>query len=237
MAEIRLVSSPPLRGVIRELAPKFETATGHRLSVHIDAVAALKREIDAGRAFDVALLTPPLIDALISSGTIVSGMRANIARSGLGVVVKQGGGVPDVGSPCALKDALLGAQSILYASDSAVTTHIEGMFDRLGIASEVVARRRLLPAGGHVGNAVAAGVAALGLTHIPVILETSGVRLAGPFPAELQFYVDFCGGVSARSTAYEGAEHLLLYLASAEAVAAMQANGLERSQVGSTDLR
>lgn len=227
-AEVKVVSSPPLRGVIQELGPQFERTTGHKLDIKIDAVADLKRQIDAGAAFDVAILTPRLIDALIRDGKIAADARANIARSGLGVVVRSGGGMLDVGSADAFKRALLKAKSIMYASGSAATTHIERMFDRLGIAEDMKSKSKLLAAGGHIGKAIADGAAELGLTHIPVILESSGVELAGPFPAELQFYVDLSGGVSVGSMEPEGAKALIRYLMASEATAVMKAKGLER---------
>ena len=227
-AEIKVMSSPPLRCVIQELGPQFERATGHKLVVKIEAVADLKRQIDAGDTFDVAILTPVLIDALIKDGKIARGSHADIARSGLGVAVRSGGHMPDVGSADAFKRVLLNAKSIMYATGSAVTTHIERMFDRLGIAEDMKSKSKLVPAGGHIGRAIADGAAELGLTHIPVILESSGIDLAGPFPAELQFYVDLCGGVSTGSMEPKGARALIRYLMASETTAIIKAKGLER---------
>jgi molybdate transport system substrate-binding protein len=228
VAEIKVVSSPPLRAVLQELGPQFERATGHKLTITTNAVADLKRRIDAGEAFDVAILTPDLIEALIDDGKIAADARANVARSGLGVVVPSGGRTLDVGSADTFKGALLNATSVIYASGSAVMTHIERMFDRLGIAEDIKSKSKLLPAGGHVGKAIAAGAAELGLTHISVILESSGVDLAGPFPADLQFYVTLCGGISAGSTEPEAARALIRYLTGPEATAVIEAKGLER---------
>jgi molybdate transport system substrate-binding protein len=227
-AEIKVVSSPPLRSAIRELGPQFERATGHKLVVKIEPVANLKRRIDAGDAFDVAILTSGLIDALIKDGKIAVDARANIARSGLGVVVRTGGRKPDASSADGFKRALLNAKSVMYASGSAATAHIEGMFERLDIAGDMKAKRKLLPAGGHIGKAIADGAAELGLTTIPVILETRDIDFAGPFPEALQFYVDLSGGISARSMQPEGAKALIRYLTASEATAIMKAKGLER---------
>jgi molybdate transport system substrate-binding protein len=228
-AEIKVVSSPPLRSVLRELAPRFESETGYRLNIRTAAVADLKCQIDAGAAFDVAILTPAMIDALRIDGTIAADMRANIARAGLGVAVRTGGHWPDVSSPIAFRRALLDAKSVMYASGSAVMTHIERMLEQLGIADDIKSKSKLLPAGGHIGQAVAEGAAELGLTMIPVILETSGVDLAGALPAELQFYVDLSAGVSAGTNEPQGAKALIRRLMAAEATAVIEAKGLERS--------
>jgi molybdate transport system substrate-binding protein len=227
-AEIKVISSPPLRSVLRELAPRFESQTGYKLAIRIAAVADLKCQIDAGTAFDVAILTPPLIDSLIDDGTIAVDVRANIARAGLGIVVRTGGRKPGVGSVNAVKCALLDAKSVMYASGSAVMAHIERMFEQLGIAEDMRSKSKLLPAGGYIGQAVAGGATELGLTMIPVILETNGVDFAGPLPAELQFYVDLSCGVSAGSKQLEGAKALIQFLMSAEATEVIEAKGLER---------
>jgi molybdate transport system substrate-binding protein len=229
VAEIKVVSSPPLRSVLRELAPRFESETGYRLNIRTAAVADLKCQIDAGAAFDVAILTPAMIDALIIDGTIAADMSGNIARAGLGVAVRTGGHWPDVSSPIAFGRALLDAKSVMYASGSAVMTHIERMLEQLGIADDIKSKSKLLPAGGHIGQAVADGVAELGLTMIPVILETRGVDLAGALPAELQFYVDLSAGVSAGTNEPQGAKALIRHLMAAEATAVIEAKGLERS--------
>lgn len=226
-AAIRVMSSPPLRSVIEELGLQFERATGHKLVIKIEAMADLKRQIVAGDAFDVAILTPVLIDALIKDGKIAPGSHANIARSGLGVAARTGVHM-DVGSVDAFKRVLLNAKSVMYATGSAVTTHIERMFDRLGIAEDIASKCKVVPAGGHIGRAIADGAAELGLTHIPVILESNDVGLAGPFPAELQFYVDLAGGVSSSSMEPKGAKALIRYLMASETIEVMKRKGLER---------
>jgi len=225
---VSVISSPPLRGVLRDLASRFESQTGHKLAIRTAAVADLKCQIDAGTAFDVAILTPPLIDGLIDDGRIAAGTRAEIARAGLGVAVRTGARKPDVGSANAVRCALLNANTVMYASGSAVMAHIERMFERLGIAGDMKSRARRVPAGGYIGEAVAAGAAELGLTMIPVILDTDGVDLAGPLPTPLQFYVEFAGGVGVGSKQPEGASELLRYLAAAGAASAIEAKGLER---------
>jgi molybdate transport system substrate-binding protein len=77
--------------------------------------AELKRKIEAGETFDVAVLNPPVIDALITAGKIVAGTRADIGRAGLGVAVRHGAPKPDIGSVEAFKRALLAAAPTLKA--------------------------------------------------------------------------------------------------------------------------
>ena len=226
--EIKVVCSPPLRSLLQVLRPRFERESGHKLAINIGSVLDLKRQIDAGDRFDVAVLTLELINALIKDGKIVSDTPVHIARSGLGVVVRAGSLLPDVGSVAAFRRALLDAESVMYASGSAATTHIDHVFEHLGITEHVRFKTKLRAPGGHIGKAIADGEAQLGLTHIPVILESRGAVLAGPFPADLQFYVHLAGGVSATSAKPEEAKALVRRLAASETTPVVEANGLER---------
>jgi len=223
-AELKVLGAAPFRAVI----PQFERATGHKLAIKVEGVLVLKQQIDAGEAFDVAILTPQLIEALIKDGKIADATRANIARAGLGVVVRAGGPKPDVGSVDAFKRTLVNAKSVMYASGSAATTHIERMFERLGITEDMKVRSKVIPAGGHIGKAIVDGAAEFGLTTIPVVLETPGTELIGPFPAELQFYVNLSGGISSGSKEPEAAKALIAYLSSPESTGVITAKGLER---------
>jgi molybdate transport system substrate-binding protein len=70
-AEIRVLSTPTLKTTLDELGPKFERATGHKLVMKFDAVAVLKRQIEAGEAFEVTILLPVAIDDLIKQGKVI----------------------------------------------------------------------------------------------------------------------------------------------------------------------
>ena len=58
-AEVKVLCAAAMRSVMNELGPGFEGTTGHKLVIQFDVVGALKRQIDAGERFDVAILTTP----------------------------------------------------------------------------------------------------------------------------------------------------------------------------------
>src|SRR5262245_22097245 len=118
-AEVKVLSAASLRPVMNELGAQFERATGHKLVLQFDVIGVLKRQIDAGESFDVALLTTPLINDLITEGKIAAGTRADIARSGIGVMVRTGAPKPDISSADAFKRAMLDATSISYTKEGA----------------------------------------------------------------------------------------------------------------------
>jgi molybdate transport system substrate-binding protein len=223
--EIKVLSTPTLKTTLDELGPKFERATGHKLVMKFDAVAALKRQIEAGETFDVTILLPAAIDDLIKQGKVIG--RTDISRSGVGVAVRAGAAKPDVGSVDALKRALLSANSISYSPDSASSTFFLSLVDRLGIGSDVRPKLKAAP-GGRVMEPVASGDADLTVITIPNIVGVPGVAVAGLLPTELQSYTVFSVGVGVAAKEIDGAKELIRYLVAPEATPVFEAKGMER---------
>src|SRR4051812_3541119 len=56
-AEIKVLASNGVKAALEELAPAFERETGHKLSITFDLAASIKRQIESGQAFDLAIIT------------------------------------------------------------------------------------------------------------------------------------------------------------------------------------
>jgi molybdate transport system substrate-binding protein len=223
-AEIRVLSTPTLKTTLDELGPKFERATGHKLVTKFDAVAVLKRQIEAGETFDVTILLPAAIDDLVKQGKVIG--RTDISRSGVGVAVRAGALKSDVSSVDALKRALLSANSISYSPDSASSTFFLSLVDRLGIGGEVRPKLKAAP-GGRVMEPIVSGDADLTVITVPNIVGVPGVAVAGLLPAELQSYTVFSAGVGANAKEVDGAKELIRYLIAPEATAIFEAKGMQ----------
>ena len=117
--EIRVLSSLGIKAVIDDLAPKFEKSSKHKVTTVFDLASALKAKIDLGEPFDVAILTPTLLDELIAKGKVAPASRSVVARVGLGLMTKAGAKKLDVGTVDAFKRTLLEAKSITYAAAGA----------------------------------------------------------------------------------------------------------------------
>ena len=89
-AEIKVIASNGVKEALHELAPAFERETGHKLVISFGLATALKRQIEAGEAFDLAILPAAVIDDLAKQGKVDAGARAPIARSGVGIGIKKG---------------------------------------------------------------------------------------------------------------------------------------------------
>lgn len=225
MTPLRLLSSNGVRAAVEALQPQIEKTLGLRLSAEFSTATALKRKIDAGEAFDVAILTPSLIDDLVTHGKAAGDSRADIARVGVGVGAREGTPRPDVSTPESLKRALLDAKVVAYTAEGQSRTTVDKALAQLGIA-EVVAGKSMLTGPGEGPAAVAAGKADLVMTLVSEIL-IPGVQLLGPFPPEMQTYIVFTAARSPSARNAEGADRLLRYLTGPEAADAMKAHALD----------
>src|SRR5262245_5684903 len=97
-AELKIFGSRVTRMIIGEIGPSFEQATGHKLAVVTDVAAVMKRRIEGGEPFDLAVLVDFQTDALIKAGALVADTRADIMKAGIGVAVRRGAPRPDIGT-------------------------------------------------------------------------------------------------------------------------------------------
>src|SRR5262245_66359468 len=87
--EIKLSASNALRSVLQEVAPQFEQASGHKLTITFGSTGDLTASIDKGTPFDVTIMGADGLDNLIKRGAL-AGPRLDLARSGIGVPSRQG---------------------------------------------------------------------------------------------------------------------------------------------------
>ena len=102
------------------LCTQYQTDSGNTVKVTYRTVGQhLKLLKDGEENFDVAILTPEAIGGLAADGKVVAGSLADLARTGVGVVVKEGAPRPDIGTVEAFKRTLLAAKiSCLYRPQS-----------------------------------------------------------------------------------------------------------------------
>ena len=224
--EIRILSTHAAMDVLNDLGPKFERATGNRLSIGYDPAKAVKRQIENGVAFDAAIVTRPVFDVLAAQGKMLPETRADIGRCGLGVAVRQGTPKPDIGTTDAFKRALLATKSVVRSTEGTSGIYFETLLDRLGI-TEAMASKIVLGPSGRVAELVARGEADMAVQQIAELLPVTGAQYAGPFPPELQLYSEFAAGVASASQHREAAKAFIATLTTPEAIALFTAAGLE----------
>ena len=224
-AELKIFGSRVTKMIVEDIGPQFERATGHRLVVLTDVAAVMKRRIEAGDPFDLAVLVNFQTDDLIEKGKLVAGTRSDIMRAGIGVAIRRGAEVPDIGTIEAFKRTLLAAKSITYLKEGASTIYLERLFVRLGIA-EALRAKTIKPETESVSESVAAGDVELGIIVIPNILSVPRAQLVGSIPEEIQSYIVFTAAVATDSLNQQAARDLISYLRSPAAISAIKAKGM-----------
>ncbi len=222
-AELKILAGGSLTGSFKELAPRFEKATGHTLDVAFAPTPELIK-MATSAPFDAGVVPADVMKSAAARAKFASEPQA-IARVGYGVAVKSGATKPDVSTPQALKAALLKAASISTLPGSAAGAYVLSVFERLGIAEEMKAKTKAAASAGDIAKAVASGEAELGIFAMHV-LTAPGVEIAGPFPGDLQQDLVFVGAAAADSKSPDAAQAFLRFLKSPEAAAVFKAKGV-----------
>jgi len=225
--EIRVLCSNGMKAVVEEIRPQMERAIGRPLSIEFSSTASFKEKIDAGAGFDVAILTSEVLDILTKEHKIVTGTRADVARTGVGIGVRAGAPKPDISTPDKLKQTLLKAKSITYTKNGASAVFVTRMIDRLGIAAELKPKLIAETRAGRVSQSVAEGQADMVLTLISEILPVHGVQYVGPLPGDLQGYTVLTAAVGAQAKDAEAGKAAVKFLAGPSIAPTLKAKGLE----------
>ena len=225
-AEIKLLASAALKEAYLELLPQFEKTTGNKVTVEWSGTPDIQKRIAAGEAADVVILGNSGTEELIRQGKLVPGSRADFAKAGVGVAVREGAPKPDIGSAEAVKKAVLVAKSVAYSA-GASGSYIVSMFQKMGIADEAKAKTATVKPGEPVGAVVARGDAEIGFQQISELIPIKGIAYLGPLPPEIQNITVFSGGVQSGSKEPDAAIALVKFLTAPAATPAITRHNLE----------
>ena len=228
--EVKLLSAVAMRGVINDLAPGFERATGHKLTISYATAGAVRDRVLGGETVDVTIMPQPAMDPVLKQGKVVAYTIAVFARSSVSIAVRAGAPKPDISTVEAFKRAMLAAKSVSYADPAkggGSEIHFANVLQRLGIAEEMKPKTKLV-LGDESVQLVAKGEAEIAAANTPVFVGAPGVDLVGPLPAQLQNPTDFVFvvGVGASAQEPEAARALIQYLLAPDAGRVIKAKGL-----------
>ena len=212
--ELIVFSAGAVRAIVTELSEAFRQETGHAVALSFGTVGVTRGKIASGAPVDVVIMTDTAVDDVIREGGLVAGSRTDLARTGMGVGIRDGAPRPDISTPEAFKATLLAAKSLVYVDPAQGATsgiHFKSVLERLGIADAVRAKTQLV-AGGYPAEKVASGEAELVVHQISEIVPVKGVVMIGPLPADLQKVTVYSAGLAARSTHPEAARAFMAFL-------------------------
>jgi len=234
--EIRVLSSGAPAEIVKHIVAKFAGERGNRVLVTVANPATILQKLSGGETPDIVVAPAPVVESLAKSGTLLPGSRVDLARVGVGVVVREGTPLPDISSIDAVRKTLTEARSIVYpdpAGGGQTGAALARMIDRMGLAEIVKPKLTLRQAIAGGVALVAEGAAEIGMFNISEILPVGGVILVGPLPPELQSYIVFAAAIHARSTLPVPARALIEAMADPAAREQWKAGGLESVRGGS----
>jgi molybdate transport system substrate-binding protein len=200
---LKVLCARSMTAAVNALARDFTRATGQELDITFGTVGALQAKLAAGESADVLILGAPAIAKMEQAGEILAGTRRDIARTSIGVAVREGAWAPDVSTANAFKQALLAARRVAF-SDPAVGgsagVHLAQLWGRMGMADEIARKGMPQKTGAEVAARVAEGEAEIGLTLVAEIVPIEGARVIGKLPAPFGNDTTYAAGISASCT-------------------------------------
>ena len=232
VSDVTVVSAVGMRQVMLDLAPKFETATGHRVMMTFESSGLIGKRLQDSPRADVVLINEAGLKQLVQAGRI-DGPATPIATSRIGVAVRSGTPMPDISTPVALRRSLLAARMVAYPDPGlggSSGVHLAAMMERLGIAAQMTSRTMYAePPGPNAttpGSIVAAGKADIALHQMQELIAVPGIEIAGPLPDELQETFTFVAAIVRGAADVAAAKALTQFLTTAQSRTVILAKGM-----------
>ena len=217
-----------------ELVPQLERLTTKKIVAATTSVGtgetSIASRLKRGEAADIVIVADALLSQFIEEGLVLAEGRMAVARSSIGLAVRAGAPKPDVSSLDALRRTFLQAKSVAYSASVSGQYLTTELYQRLGIAEQMLPRSRHIGGGERTGAVVARGEADIAFQQMSELLPVPGIAHITPLPPEVQKVSVFSAGVGATTRDAELARKVIKFLASPEAAPAIIKSGLELPQ-------
>jgi molybdate transport system substrate-binding protein len=227
-AEIKILIAGALQNGVRPLAADFEKQTGNKVTVTATNPALFMRDFNAGQ-FDVVAAAVPSVAELTEAQKLQAGSLQHLARTGIGIAVKEGAPKPDLSTIAAFKKAVMGAKNIIYTDPLAPNAsggNAQHILANAGLLDEV--KKKGLQEGlGPGRERIAKGEYEMGFFNVSEA-TAPGVVLAGPVPAPLQMYLNYDVAVTRNAAAKNEAAAFVKFVTAKAAAPRWTGAGLEQ---------
>ncbi len=219
------ISSMATKGLLSELAVLYRDHDG--VPVVFESVGGVDaaRRVQGGEAFDVVVLADDAIDKLVSGGVVEATSKTALVRSNVAVAVRAGAPQPDIGTPAALREAVLRARRVGYSTGPSGVALVR-LFERWGITAQLGDRLMQAPPGVPVASLVARGDVDLGFQQLSELMHADGIDVVGPLPEGVRVETLFSAARCSCSRQAEAVSALLAFLHSAATEAAKRRHGM-----------
>ena len=223
-ATIRVLCTNGLKTVFEAIGDDLQQKTGIAFSAEYGSTIKFTDRISGGDVPDAVILTDEAIDKLIALGKL-GGKRIDIARSFIGVAVKQGAPRPDISTQAAFIQTLKHAKSIARSRLGASGQHFGALLERFGLAEELAPK--ITAYDGLAGQTCADGNAEIAIQQISELMPVAGLDILGPLPDDIQKVSIFSAGIGATTAQRETAERFIAFVKSRDCDNVLRDKGLE----------
>src|SRR5690348_3488540 len=119
MATIKVLSGGAPKEIFGQLTPAFEAKSGHKVTYVFAVMSALRDRLAAGEAADVLVMPTNILDGYQQSGVVRAQGRVILGLVSVNAVVRAGARKPDLSSVEAVREAMLKARAVVFATPGA----------------------------------------------------------------------------------------------------------------------
>jgi len=226
--EITVLSGGAIEPGLHAATAAFEKNSGHRVQVTFNTAPQIQKRIEGGEVFDIVIAPQAIIDGLVKAGKVTAG-GPGVGRVGLGVAVREGAPLPDIGTTEALKKSVLDADAIVF-NRASTGLYFEGLLRKLDLWTATEAKTTRYADGAsvldHVKNGKGRDIAFAAITEI-LLYKDKGIRFVGPLPPDVQNYTGYVASLSPQGGTSVAARDLAAYFATVQSKQLFAAAGVE----------
>ena len=224
-SSLKLIASTGMNAVLQELLPLYEAQVNRPVSVSYDSSTLILERLESGETADAIVLTRDALEALAQRGIVIAKSLTNLAKSGVGIIVRSGAQHPDIASEVSFRKTLELAKSIAHTTAGASGIYFMNLLEQLDIR-DVVKAKAITQPGGRIAGLVSSGKAEIGVQLESELVGMPGVEYVGPLPAALQMEIIFSAGIFSSSAKAALAEELIQFLCKPEYAVVYRKNGM-----------
>jgi molybdate transport system substrate-binding protein len=225
--DVRVLATAAIREPLNAVLEQAEAAIGRPLVVEYGSARGnLKDAIVKGQDFEVALLLPDVDDEIQAAGKIAPA-RFEIARVPVAFGLRGEAPSFNMGSPAAIKAAMLTAKSVRYAPTGAALLTVKKILSTLDIADKIRDSSR---AAGEVQLAPAEYE--INIYPLSEIIPNKRLKNLGAVIAELQVPVIIEATIGQHAADPKGAHALIEFLQGPAIDQALKEDGMEKGHIG-----
>jgi molybdate transport system substrate-binding protein len=229
--EFRVMTSGAFTAAHLELIPQLERLTGKKIVTASTSVgtgeSSIANRLKRGEVVDIVIVADTLLRQFIAERLVLEEGATPVARSSIGIAVRAGTPKPDIGTLDALKRTFLQAKCVAYSASVSGDYLTGELYQRLGIAGEMMGKSRFVGGGERTGAVVARGEADIAFQQVSELMPVPGIAHITPLPPEVQKTTVFSAGVASNAPDPALARSVIRFLASAETAGAITRSGLE----------